>query len=359
MKGAGLIPAAGGSRRMDGFKPLLKINGFPMITMTVQSLRNAGIRDIIVVTGYRGEEVEKVLEPMGVRIIENRRWQETDMLASVKLGLEAADKKEGVYILPGDIPVTPPGTFKKMAEGISKAKPGTEVLLPGAGGKILHPPFLFPEGCRQALDYQGSKGLRGAFGSMETEIVTAADTGAEMDADNRKDLAQIQDYARKHRGISRELCEGLYDEVSLPAHIRAHCLAVGEMAAWMAKRLISAGAFLDMELCRSGGYLHDLLRLEPFHEKAGKKFLEEKGYLALAAVVGAHRGFEQEPVTLCSEAVLVCLADKLIMEDRRVSLEERYRKALEKKEVKKRILRDIEICRRLIKEFEVMTGERL
>ena len=49
----------------------------------------------------------------------------------------------------------------------------------------------------------------------------------------------------------------------------------------------------------------------------------------------------------------------MIMEDRRVSLEERYRKALEKKEVKKRILRDIEICRRLIKEFEVMTGERL
>src|SRR5699024_7837691 len=131
-------------------------------TMTVQSLRNAGIRDIIVVTGYRGEEVEKVLEPMGVRIIENRRWQETDMLASVKLGLEAADKKEGVFILPGDIPLTSPGTFKKMAEGISKAKPGTEVLLPGAGGKILHPPFLFPEGCRKALDYQGSKGLRGA-----------------------------------------------------------------------------------------------------------------------------------------------------------------------------------------------------
>ena len=90
-----------------------------------------------------------------------------------------------------------------------------------------------------------------------------------------------------------------------------------------------------------------------------RKFLEEKGYLALAAVTGAHRGFEQEPDTLCREDVLVCLADKLIMENRRVSLEERYRKALEKKEVKKRILQDIEICRRLIKEFEVMTGERL
>ena len=359
MKGAGLIPAAGGSRRMEGFKPLLKINGFPMIAMTVQSMRNAGIRDITVVTGYRGEELKKVLEPLGVRIIENRRWQETDMLASVKLGLEAADKKDGVFILPGDIPLTSPGTFRKLAEGISGAKPGTEALLPGAGGRTLHPPFLFPEGCRKALDYQGGQGLQGAFRSMKTEIVTAEDTGAQMDADNRKDLAQIQDYARKHRGISRELCEEFYDEVSLPAHIRTHCLAVGEMAAWMAKSLIDAGAFLDMELCRSGGYLHDLLRLEPFHEKAGKKFLEEKGYLALAKIVGAHRGFEKEPDTLCTEEVLVCLADKLIMENWRVSLEERYRKALEKKEVKKRILRDIEICRRLIKEFEVMTGERL
>ena len=37
MKGAGLIPAAGGSRRMEGFKPLLKINGFPMIAMTFRA----------------------------------------------------------------------------------------------------------------------------------------------------------------------------------------------------------------------------------------------------------------------------------------------------------------------------------
>ena len=58
---------------MEGFKPLLKINGFPMIAMTVQSMRNAGIRDITVVTGYRGEELKKVLEPLGVWIIENRR----------------------------------------------------------------------------------------------------------------------------------------------------------------------------------------------------------------------------------------------------------------------------------------------
>ena len=53
----GLIAAAGLSSRMDGFKPRMKLNGFPMIQMTVQSLKNAGIRDITVVTGYRAEEM--------------------------------------------------------------------------------------------------------------------------------------------------------------------------------------------------------------------------------------------------------------------------------------------------------------
>lgn len=359
MKGAGLIAAAGRSRRMEGFKPLLEINGFPMIAMTVQSMENAGIRDITVVVGYRGEEIRAALGPGRVKIVENPSWQDTDMLASVKLGLAAADKREGVFFLPGDIPLTSPETFQRLEEGISRAETGTEALIPASGGKTLHPPFLFPAGCRKALAYQGGGGLQGALGAMKIKTVETADAGARMDADDQKDLARIREYARKHRGISQKLCEEFYEEVNLPAHIRAHCRAVGELAAWMARRLTEAGAFLDIELCRSGGCLHDLLRLEPFHEKAVRKFLEEKGYLALAAVTGAHRGFEQEPDTLCREDVLVCLADKLIMENRRVSLEERYRKALEKKEVKKRILQDIEICRRLIKEFEVMTGERL
>lgn len=65
MKAAGLIAAAGLSSRMEDFKPLMELNGFPMIAMTVRSMRNAGIRNITVVTGFRGEEVRKVLDPWG------------------------------------------------------------------------------------------------------------------------------------------------------------------------------------------------------------------------------------------------------------------------------------------------------
>ncbi len=359
MKFAGVITAAGLSSRMDGFKPLMEINGFPMIGMTVQSMKNAGIQDITVVTGYRAKEMEKVIAPMKVRIVENHDYRNTDMLASIKIGLAETDTADGVFILPGDIPLTAPDSFGKMMEKISLVSPEICALLPTTAGRQVHPPFLFPEGKKQVLEYQGSGGMKGIWESMQTAEVAIEDEGAQKDADVRKDFDWMQNYAKVHKGISKKLCEEFYREVSLPQHIQAHCRAVGNLAGWMAETLTAHGAFLDVELCRSGGWLHDLFRLKPNHEEKAGVFLRDRGYLALAKVVEDHRGFEKEPVTVCQESVIVCLADKLIQETERVSIERRYQKALGQDVVKERILRDIRICRRLAEEFEVITGERL
>lgn len=359
MKAAGLIAAAGLSSRMEDFKPLMELNGFPMIAMTVRSMRNAGIRNITVVTGFRGEEVRKVLDPLGVSIVENPRYRETDMLASVKLGLSSMDTGNGVFFLPGDVPLTEPETFRKLWNMREERAGKVSALIPMNGEKQIHPPYLSPEGCAGVLGYKGDFGLKGAMDAQDPLRVNVWDQGAGQDADVPGDFRAMAQYAKAHRGVSERICESLYGEVSLPEHIRAHCRAVGELAAHMAEKLVEAGAYLDIELCRSGGCLHDLLRLSPHHEAAAEAFLEEKGYLALARVVGAHKGFPEEPETLCREEVLVCLADKSILETSRVSFEERYRKALEKKPVKERILRDIRTCRRLAEEYEVMTGEKL
>lgn len=359
MKAAGLIAAAGLSSRMEGFKPLMEVNGFPMIAMTVQSMRNAGIREITVVTGFRGEQVKKILAPMEVSVVENPRYRETDMLASVKLGLSSMDVGGGVFFLPGDVPLTEPTTFRKLCGRLRELPQDIRALIPMNGKKQIHPPYLSPGGCAGVLSYQGDMGLKGAMDALGPERLDVGDEGAGKDADVRSDFEAICRYAKAHRGISLNLCERLYEEVSLPEHIRAHCRAVGELAGRMAEKLVQAGAYLDIELCRSGGYVHDLLRLSPHHERAAEEFLKEKGYLALAEVAGAHKGFEKEPETICREEVLVCLADKLVLEERRVSPEERYRKALDKRPVKERILKDLAVCRRLAEEYEVMTGEKL
>lgn len=361
MRLKGLIAAAGLSSRMEAFKPFLKLNGFPMIQMTVQSLRNAGIWDITVVTGYRAEEMAEVLKPMQVRLVENPAYRETDMLASIQLGLSSLSWQDAdaVFFLPGDLPLVSPASMKQIKERLLSLEEGVQALIPVTGDRTSHPPVLLRGGVEAVLRYQGEGGLKGSFSSMRAEYMELGDAGALADADVREDFERLEKYARAQKGVSLERCERWYQEVGLPSHIRSHCLAVGELAGWMAEALVQHGACLDVELCRSGGYLHDLCRLSRGHEEKGGIFLRERGYLALADVVERHRGFETEPTTVCEEGVIVCLADKLIKEDKRVSLEERYQKAFTYEPVKERILRDIRILQKLKKEFEVITGEQL
>ena len=359
MKIQGLIAAAGLSSRMGSFKPLMELNGFPMIQMTVQSLKNAGIRDITVVIGHRAEEMRQILAPLGVHLTENPAYAESDMLASIRLGLASIQDADAVFFLPGDLPLVSPKSMKQVKDRLAGLPEGIQALVPVTGERTSHPPVLFPGGIKAVLRYEGKSGLKGSFSAMKTEYMELEDPGTLADADFREDFAALKAYAKAHKGVSRKLCEEWYEEAGLPKHIQAHCLAVGELAGWMAERLTQSGACLDIELCRSGGYLHDLCRLSKKHEAKAGAFLRSKGYVELARIVEKHRGFEEEPESICEEWAILCLADKLIREESRVPLEVRYEKAFAYDPVKESILRDIKVCRKLKEEFEVMTGESL
>ena len=79
-----LIIAAGRGERLKPFtngipKPLLPLSGRPLIERIILAVREANIRDIIIVKGYLGEKIESFLgdgSRYNVRIeyVENRRW---------------------------------------------------------------------------------------------------------------------------------------------------------------------------------------------------------------------------------------------------------------------------------------------
>lgn len=355
----GLIAAAGNSSRMGDFKPLMKINGFPMIVMTIQSMRNAGIHDITVVIGRNAREMRRVLSPLGVRLVVNLDYRETDMLRSVQLGLETMTNAEGICFLPGDIPLIPPLALKKMKEKLQELKSNTQVLIPMMGEKQAHPPIFFQGAYEPILSWTGGGGMRKVFELLEKEYVMLDDPEILMDADVKREIEAIRSRAKAARGISLELCQELYKEMYLPENIRQHCIAVGNLAGEIAERLIENGACLDVELCKSGGFVHDLCRLLPHHEEKAREFLEHKGYFALGKIAGAHSRFLEMPQSICQEWVIVCLADKLVQETRRVSLRERYQKAFENPVIKPSIKKSYDICCRLAREYEERTGERL
>ena len=54
---AAIVLAAGRSTRMDGFKPLLELDGRSLLEWALHSFVTVGIDDVVIVTGHRGDEV--------------------------------------------------------------------------------------------------------------------------------------------------------------------------------------------------------------------------------------------------------------------------------------------------------------
>lgn len=101
-----IIPAAGMGRRMKSYGPkcLIDIGGTTIIERQIRIIRSSYPNsDIVLVGGFRcGEIRERIKSKYPIRIINNERYEETNVLYSISMGLQAsiADK---VLIVYGDL----------------------------------------------------------------------------------------------------------------------------------------------------------------------------------------------------------------------------------------------------------------
>ena len=186
----GLILAAGLSSRMGEFKPLMPFKGKTMIESTVDSLLSAGVKQIVIVLGYRGDDIESVLRHhYGKEIIytRNPHYETTDMLASIKYGIKAMPCCKSFFLLPGDMPVVKKGTFIKLMKACPAALPA--VLFPTLEGHRKHPPLIDYSFREAILSFNGEGGLRQIWKQQEDSIihVPVDDEGVWMDLDTRED----------------------------------------------------------------------------------------------------------------------------------------------------------------------------
>lgn len=88
-----LIAAAGQGTRLrekGEVKPLMEVDGVPIIERVIMNLRKAGIDEFYVITGYRGTKVRAFLdmlaerENISITHIENDEWQRLNGLSVLK-----------------------------------------------------------------------------------------------------------------------------------------------------------------------------------------------------------------------------------------------------------------------------------
>ncbi len=183
----GLILAAGLSSRMGAFKPLLPLRGRTVLENTVDSMLDAGVRSPVVVLGHRADELEALLTGRygreRVRLAYNRRYAETDMLASIREGLAVLPPCRAFFLLPGDMPLVTRETFLRLGKVMPEGN--ESIVFPRLNGRRAHPPLIGSAFIEPIRRYDGADGLRGFWRTQTAHIweLPTDDSGCSLDMD--------------------------------------------------------------------------------------------------------------------------------------------------------------------------------
>ncbi|HEU4594875.1 MAG TPA: nucleotidyltransferase family protein [Pyrinomonadaceae bacterium] len=167
---AAILLAAGRSRRMGAFKPLLPFGGGTVIAACVASLRGAGVAEVLVVVGHRGEELKEALAgESGVRFASNEEAG-SEMGASIARGVEALGEEVGaVLIALVDYPAVPPVAIRRLLE--ARARTGARLFVPEWEGRGGHPVLVDMSFREELLGLDARGGLRALFAAHRGEVL--------------------------------------------------------------------------------------------------------------------------------------------------------------------------------------------
>lgn len=319
-----VILAAGYSSRMGFFKPLSALDGRAALEWAVRSMTEAGIGDIVVVTGFRREETETCAAGAGARPVFNPRFSE-GMFSSVQTGAASlSSSSRAFFLLPADIPTVRPATVRLLARYASFRR----IVYPLFRGERGHPPLIGASFIPHILNYSGDGGLKRFLEIREKSAIDLAvpDEGVLLDMDGPEDFERMRLRAERIHIPSPGERQALFTIAGTPEEVVAHSVKVASVALQLA-RALPRGAGGDGELLECACLLHDICRALPEHDAAGKAFLDVCGFPAVAAIASCHMNI---PPRAAPEAKLLYLADKLVQGTSLVPLSERKMRSMEK-----------------------------
>ena len=186
-----LITAAGMSKRMGDFKPMMNIGSISIARRIVASFQQAGITKIVMVTGYNAQALEHHLSGNNIIFLRNEAYESTHMFDSVKIGLEyLKDKVDRILFTPVDVPLFTVSTIDKI---LSSDAP---LARPVCRGQLGHPIMVSSVLADKICAYEGNEGLRGAMENCGTDLadIEVDDEGTIHDADTPEEFNSLLKY---------------------------------------------------------------------------------------------------------------------------------------------------------------------
>ncbi len=164
--------------------------------------------------------------------------------------------------------------------------------------------------------------------------------------------------------IGRDECEKLYQIHQTPKHVIGHCNAVAHVAVEIGRKLNEHGYGFDLALIEGAGLAHDVARVQDEHWNVGAKILRDLGYDDEANIVEVHMSRHIYCFETLSEMDLVCIGDRLVIEDQYAGLDKRFEYIINKAKVHYpdkiwKIEENREKLRHLLLQIEEIIGQTL
>jgi len=189
-----LLLAAGESKRMGRPKLLLPLGGSTIIEQAVDNLLGSRVDEVVVVVGYRAQELGEKIAKKPVKIVRNRRYRQ-GMSTSLIAGLNAIDRRaQAVMIALADQPFVESSLIDELLEEFKKHDRG--ILVPVCQGRRGHPVILSLRYKERLLALRGDVGARQLIEENPDDVL---EVPVESDSVN-VDLNTPNDYARLAQG---------------------------------------------------------------------------------------------------------------------------------------------------------------
>ncbi len=179
----GIILAAGLSKRMGVFKPLLPFGEKTIIETAIDAMSEA--TDIIYIIG--GHKIERLYEALqeyeNIEIVENESFHD-GMFSSVRTGLRHIEA-DRFFLTPCDYPLVDKNVYNRLAQAEG------EVILPVHDGRSGHPVLIDSKFIKQILAMPKSATLRDFIYNVKSKRVEVGTDAIYKDADYMEDYHKL------------------------------------------------------------------------------------------------------------------------------------------------------------------------
>ena len=157
---AAIVLAAGRSRRMGAFKPLLPFGPRTVIQQCIHALQSAGVEGVIVVAGHRADDLREHLRNTHVSFAVNPD-PDSAMGVSIACGIaQVEDDAKAVLIALVDHPAVSSETIRSI---VKEWETGSQLVQPAYAGRGGHPVLIDLSFRHELLNLDATQGLRGFF----------------------------------------------------------------------------------------------------------------------------------------------------------------------------------------------------